>query len=169
MNDPLDAIFVTGDEAAELKRTDTARKLATYLERMPAKLRGMFAEQFQHISSAELAQLRDDSLLLIGSNRLLSEIGALLNCAPDATILDSISALRSDLQAAQDRNTEARKALLAWYVVELNECGEDVLPLMKQLDEVDLYESGDDFLPWAQELRRSWLAANPVPEAEPQP
>lgn len=60
MSDPLDVIFVTGDEAAELKRTDTARKLATYLERMPAELRGLFAEKFQRIDRAELAQLRSD-------------------------------------------------------------------------------------------------------------
>lgn len=59
-NDPLDSVFVTGDEAAALKRADTARKLATYLERMPIELRGMFTDEFQHINRAELDQLRAD-------------------------------------------------------------------------------------------------------------
>lgn len=54
---------------------------------------------------SELAQLRDDSLLLIGSNRLLSEIGEALGCTPDATILNSIATLRSTV-AEQARQLE---------------------------------------------------------------
>lgn len=71
--------------------------------------------------------------------------------------------------AEQARQLDAaRKALLAWHIVELNECGEDIFPLMKQLDEIDLYESGDDLSLWAQGLMCAWLAANPAPQ-EPQP
>lgn len=139
-------------------------------------------------SRLELAQLRDDSLLLIGSNRLLNDIGALLNCAPDSTILDSIATLHSDLQAAQEQ--------IAWLTSDIGESGlaaiNRLIAACNRMDipqqyTPDLNIARDEILRQARQLEaarnvmigvvgffdyrpaRSWLAANPAPEAEPQP
>lgn len=57
-NDPLDAIFVTGEEAQKLKRDRQRIRLATYLDDMPMEIKSLFKERFSLISPAELAQLR---------------------------------------------------------------------------------------------------------------
>lgn len=80
-----------------MKHADTARKLAAYLERMPVELRGMFADEFQHINRAELAQLRAES------QRRLEDLQA---------IEKKYISLRAELAAAQAECDEAK----AWHV-----------------------------------------------------
>lgn len=77
--------------------------------------------------------------------------------------LAALRATAAEVTALQQAVNEARKVMIAWHVTELNELGEDIFPLMKSIDEIDLYESGDDLLMWAQELRRDWLVNNPAP------
>lgn len=157
-NDPLEAVFVTGDKSAALKRTDTARKLATYLERMPVELRSMFAEEFQRINRAELTQLRAE----LQAEKLRAD-----------TLSSAQNVLAAQLEAAQARCAaqaaqleQAKRVIMAWYIVDRNECGYDIFPDMKALREVDLYESGDPLLPWALGLRTAWLAANAQPQEQ---
>lgn len=117
MSDPLDAVFVTGNESAELKRAATARALAAHLARMPAELRAMFGEQFQHITSAELAQLRyriamlevldgDDGL--IAANRLMDacERGDI-----PQQLMPDIQEARNEIVALRATVAEARELL----------------------------------------------------------
>lgn len=152
MNDPLDAVFVTGDEAAELKRTDTARKLATYLERMPAELLRLFGEQFQHISTSELAQLRAD--LQAAQERIAQlETTIALNryITPPFDLIDDATAqLAIECSEKDDRIAEQARQL---------EGARTILQFIGKHD----YPNGT-----LRNAASNWLAANPAPR-EPQP
>lgn len=52
-NDPLDAVFVTGEEAQQLKRESLIRRLAKYLRDMPPELKPLFREKFHHVNDID--------------------------------------------------------------------------------------------------------------------
>lgn len=160
MNDPLDAVFVYGDEAAELKRIDIARKLATYLERMPAELRRLFGEQFQRISFSDLMQLRADRA------QLLDDISALQ---------DKLRADSADLQAAQARIAEFESGALVEALLEANRDQSDII--IEQAQQINNARRIIQHLLLCDQSEncfirtiasQDWLAANPDP-AERQP
>lgn len=78
MSDPLDELFVTGEEAQKLNRDKQLADLAVYLDRMPSELKPLFRERFALIDSAELAQLRaaaaERDALLRELNKTINEL-----------------------------------------------------------------------------------------------
>ncbi len=102
MNDPLDAVFVTGEEAEKLKQDRQVTRLALYLYRMPVELKPLFRERFApikqedrmsaitlgEIARSELAALRADIARLTEERNSWHDADA--KC-------------RADLQAAHER------------------------------------------------------------------
>lgn len=110
-NDPLEAVFVTGDEAAALKRADTARKLATYLERMPVELRGLFAAEFQRVKQEDVMSKYDNAL-----DSVLGYFCIQVDHAEGDAARAELAQLRTDLKAEKwrvDTLSSARNVLAA--------------------------------------------------------
>ena len=51
--DPLDVLFVTGEEARRLENARLLVSLAEYLDKMPAELKPLFRERFRLVPERE--------------------------------------------------------------------------------------------------------------------
>lgn len=153
-NDPLEAIFVTGDEAAALKRADTARKLATYLERMPVELRGMFAGEFQRVPRRENMTGALDDIVNLSQGITAEKARA------------ELAKLRAELTAAQARiaqlTTDAGESGLAAINRLLAACesGDGI----DQHCAPDLQAARDEIVRQAAQLEQAYTIAAQVAE-----
>lgn len=58
MNDPLDVVFVTGEEAKRLEHDRQLARLARYLDNMPMDIKPLFKERFILIRADELSAMQ---------------------------------------------------------------------------------------------------------------
>lgn len=117
MSDPLDELFVTGEEAQKLNRDKQLADLAVYLDRMPSELKPLFRERFALIDSAELMQLRAAAAELQEAHVYLDESyindpdAAPLSLADRIAPLVKAAAERDALQEATKRDIKALTGL----------------------------------------------------------
>jgi hypothetical protein len=56
MNDPLNSIFLSHDDAIMLRNQKNIKRLADYLEKMPDDLKPLFMEHFRRVSKYEYCE-----------------------------------------------------------------------------------------------------------------
>ena len=106
---------------------------------------------------ADLSQLRAENLSLGVGEYLLNEIGAALNCAPDATILQRIAELEQGLKFQTFWHNEYREKLYS--------IGKRIAELEAAIDKAaEQIENGD--LNVVHSILQQAYAAHPAPQAE---
>lgn len=61
-NDPLDAVFLTPEQARELSASRRLERLADYLEKMPSDLKPLFRERFTLVKKVSNGTSQNDPL-----------------------------------------------------------------------------------------------------------